>query len=324
MSDSSSGNSSSNGGGGGCSCPSPAPRNQFFGKYRGTVVDNVDPEGLGRVLAFVPAFAGSKLNWALPCVPYAGPEVGFFAIPPIAANVWIEFEGGDPDYPIWTGCFWEKLEIPLALELSPEDPSLIKVFRSDFCTLMFNDTPETGGLTIEVMDPAVDVPVTMAFNSLGVEINCGPATVLINPAEGITASMAESVVTVTEAAIAAESTDVNVTANTSVEGAVEVTGNTDITGTVQINGATTVDGAVAITGETNIGAALTVEGETNATGAVTIEGETNITGALTVEGEANLAPLLTVEGDTNALGALTVEGDEAVAGIIEGVIVPPF
>ncbi len=326
MSDSSSGNGggSSGGGGGGCNCPSPAPRNQFFGKYRGTVVDNIDPEGMGRILPFVPAFSGSKLNWALPCVPYAGPEVGFFAIPPISANVWIEFEGGDPNYPIWTGCFWEKLEIPLALELSPEDPSLIKVFRSDFCTLYFNDTPEVGGIVMEVMDPAVALPVTMAFNSAGVEINCGTASVVISPESGIAAEMAESLVTINEAAIAAASTEVSVTANTSVEGAVEVTGNTDITGTVQINGATTVEGAMAITGETNIGAALTVEGDANVAGAATMEGETNVLGALTVEGETNITPELTVEGDANVLGAVTVEGDEAVAGLIEGVIVPPF
>ena len=45
-------------------------------------------------------------GWALPAVPYAGDGVGFFMIPPIGASVWIEFEHGDPDYPIWTGCFW--------------------------------------------------------------------------------------------------------------------------------------------------------------------------------------------------------------------------
>lgn len=297
---------------------------RFFGKYRGTVLDNVDPLGLGRVLPEVPAVPGMLLNWANPCVPYAGPAVGFFAIPPIGANVWIEFEAGDPSYPIWSGCFWEELEIPLALELSPEDPSLVKVFRSDFCTLIFNDTPEEGGITLSVIDPAVDVPVTMMFNSAGVEINCGPANILINPEEGITIDMAESVVAITEEAIDVTTTDVNVTANVSVEGAVEITGDVEVTGAVEITGDTEITGAVEVTGDTEIAGAVQVEGDTNIAGAFQVEGESNFAGAVTVEGETNVAGALTLEGDANFLGAGQVEGNWAVLGIIEGVIVPPF
>src|SRR5689334_1403488 len=86
---------------------------RFYGKYRGKVIDNVDPLFLGRIMALVPAISEIPLTWAMPCVPYAGPGVGFYAIPPLDANVWIEFEGGDPDYPIWTGCFWEEGQVPL-------------------------------------------------------------------------------------------------------------------------------------------------------------------------------------------------------------------
>jgi cytoskeletal protein CcmA (bactofilin family) len=288
------------------------------------VLDNVDPLALGRVLAEVPAVPGMRLNWANPCVPYAGPAVGFFAIPPIGANVWIEFEAGDPSYPIWSGCFWEELEIPLALELSPEDPSLVKVFRSDFCTLIFNDTPEAGGITLSVIDPAVDVPVTMLFNSAGVEINCGLSNILINPEEGITINTAESVVTITAEAIAVTSADVNVTADVSVEGPVEVTGNVDVTGAVEITGDTEITGAVEVTGDTNVNGAVQVNGDTNIAGGFQVEGESNFAGAVTVEGETNVAGALTLEGDANFLGAGQVEGNWAVLGLIEGVIVPPF
>ena len=48
----------------------------------------------------------------MPCAPFAGSGVGFFALPPVGANVWVEFEGGDPDYPIWSGCFWGAGEVP--------------------------------------------------------------------------------------------------------------------------------------------------------------------------------------------------------------------
>src|SRR5579884_1718431 len=92
---------------------------RFYGKYRGKVADNIDPLFLGRILPIVPAVSDLPLTWATPCVPYAGLEVGLCAIPPIDANVWIEFEGGDPDYPIWTGCFWEEGQTPLG-PLNPE------------------------------------------------------------------------------------------------------------------------------------------------------------------------------------------------------------
>ena len=82
----------------------------FHGKYRGRVVDNVDPTQLGRIKVLVPAVDGAATNWALPCMPYADPQTGFLFVPLIGALVWIEFEASDPNYPIWSGCFWERVE----------------------------------------------------------------------------------------------------------------------------------------------------------------------------------------------------------------------
>jgi len=79
----------------------------YFGKYRGTVVNTTDPERRARVQALVPDVLGSQpTTWALPAVPYAGNAAGFVALPPIGAGVWIEFEQGNPDYPIWCGGWW--------------------------------------------------------------------------------------------------------------------------------------------------------------------------------------------------------------------------
>lgn len=107
----------------------------FYGKYRGKVTDNHDPEGIGRIRAIVPNVGGDKnMNWALPSVPYAGKGVGFIFIPPIDANVWIEFEDGDPDYPIWTGCFWNTGE----LANSGSNPD-IKGIRTESGSMTFDD-----------------------------------------------------------------------------------------------------------------------------------------------------------------------------------------
>ncbi len=86
-------------------------RNRFYGKYRGSVTD-VDPATL-RIKAKVPAVLGEqKTGWAMPCVPYAGPNVGLAFLPEEGSGVWIEFEGGDVSYPIWTGCYWRAGEQP--------------------------------------------------------------------------------------------------------------------------------------------------------------------------------------------------------------------
>ena len=80
---------------------------QYYGKYRGKVENNIDPQLMGRIQVSCPAVLGSgRMSWAMPCAPYAGPGIGFFAIPPKDAHVWVEFEGGNTDYPIWSGCFW--------------------------------------------------------------------------------------------------------------------------------------------------------------------------------------------------------------------------
>jgi uncharacterized protein involved in type VI secretion and phage assembly len=85
-----------------------------YGKYQGTVMNNLDPNNLGRVQAFVPGVLGDvPTGWAKPCVPYGGPTSGFFSVPPIGAGVWIEFEAGNVSLPIWTGCYWGEGELPL-------------------------------------------------------------------------------------------------------------------------------------------------------------------------------------------------------------------
>jgi uncharacterized protein involved in type VI secretion and phage assembly len=88
-------------------------RTRFYGKYRGTVTDVDDPDKRGRIRARVPAVLGDQeTGWCLPCVPYAGKNVGFACFPEAGTGVWIEFEGGDVSYPVWTGCWWGSGELP--------------------------------------------------------------------------------------------------------------------------------------------------------------------------------------------------------------------
>jgi hypothetical protein len=150
---------------------------KFYGKYRGKVSNNLDPLQMGRLQVTVPEVLGDgRLSWALPCAPFAGPGVGFFALPPVAANVWVEFEGGDPDFPIWAGCFWDPGQTPA----KPAIPQMV-VLKTLGITLQLSDIPGGGGLTIEVNPPAVAIPLKMTFTSAGIEIRNGKNSVKLTP-----------------------------------------------------------------------------------------------------------------------------------------------
>jgi hypothetical protein len=87
---------------------------RYYGKYRGQVTDNDDPDNLGRLKAKVPRLLGDEeTGWALPAFIYGGAsEQGFFAVPDVGAGVWMEFEGGDLSYPIWSGTWYSSGDIP--------------------------------------------------------------------------------------------------------------------------------------------------------------------------------------------------------------------
>lgn len=126
--------------------PDLRPPRQFFGKYRGVVVRNDDPERRGRLQVKVPAVLGeASLNWALPCLPVAAPGAGVYLIPPVGAQVWIEYEAGDPEVPIWSGCFWAPNGIPAA----PTPGTKVIRFGSAVLTLHNDPAPETIRLEVE-------------------------------------------------------------------------------------------------------------------------------------------------------------------------------
>lgn len=148
---------------------------KFFGKYRGKVENNIDPLQQGRLQVSCPAvFGEGSLPWAMPCTPFAGSGVGFFALPPVGANVWVEFEAGDPGYPIWSGCFWNEREAPVS---NPLTAPLTKVIKMEAITLTLSDEPGAGGFTLEVNPPAVASPLKMVFNADGIELSNGAASI---------------------------------------------------------------------------------------------------------------------------------------------------
>ena len=150
----------------------------YYGKYRGQVADNIDPYKLGRVQVTCPAVLGEgRASWAMPSTPYAGNRVGFFAVPPIGANVWVEFEAGNLDYPIWSGCFWGNGEVPTSTPVATT-----KVFKTDGLTLTVDDTPGSGGVKLEVSPPVVAMTLRIQLSSSAIELSAGAAKIKLGPA----------------------------------------------------------------------------------------------------------------------------------------------
>jgi hypothetical protein len=143
----------------------------FYGKYRGTVVNILDPLQIGRIQALVPDIGGLiPTSWAMPCVPVAGINMGIFTVPPVGAGVWIEFERGDPDYPIWVGGYWgSAAETPILSHAVPPGLAGITLQTTLKNGIVVSDTPgPTGGILIQTTTGAM-----ISVSDLGILISNG-------------------------------------------------------------------------------------------------------------------------------------------------------
>ena len=141
-------------------------RNRYFGKYRGTITDNNDPTSRGRVKVKVPAVLGDLESWAMPCMPYTGNGIGSYAIAEVGDGVWVEFEGGDPSYPIWTGGFWADNELPTNEQGSSATPSLkiiktkqglMATFDDEGQVITLSDSNGNNIMTIDVQQGQITI-----------------------------------------------------------------------------------------------------------------------------------------------------------------------
>jgi hypothetical protein len=148
---------------------------RFYGKYRGTVINNIDPQRIGRIMAQVPAVSLLlPTSWCMPCYPVAGKLMGISYVPQIGSGVWIEFEGGDPDYPIWTGCFWgTDTEMPSDAKMTsvtnnPLSPSIV-LNTTLQNRVVISDLPgPTGGIILKSLTGA-----SIIVNDTGIYIDNG-------------------------------------------------------------------------------------------------------------------------------------------------------
>jgi uncharacterized protein involved in type VI secretion and phage assembly len=172
---------------------------RFFGKYRGTVLNNVDPLGVGRLLVEVPdVLTLVPSSWAQPCVPLAGPTgtpMGVYLMPPIGAGVWVEFEKGDPTYPIWVGCRWgSSSDVPSLVLLGlPASPSIVLQTAGQNAIAISDAPGAAGGIMLKCQSGAM-----ILVNNIGITISSGTGTLVVS---GDSITVSGSPVTVNEGAL---------------------------------------------------------------------------------------------------------------------------
>ncbi len=170
---------------------------RFYGKYRGFVVENADPENLGRLKLRVPSVLGNEVvtGWAMPCVPYGGDaNQGMLFIPEVDAGVWMEFEEGDLEFPIWVGTFWSKPggESELLLPNQPDgsedsdvqDPPTRKIIKTlKGHTIQFED--KEGEEMITIVEGGKGHIITMNKNGISITEGANQHRILLD-STGIT------------------------------------------------------------------------------------------------------------------------------------------
>ena len=166
---------------------------KFFGKYRGTVINNIDPMQMGRIQAIVPDVSSIvPTSWAMPCVPLAGIQNGILAVPIIGSGVWIEFEQGDPDYPIWVGCYWgTAAEIPALSRIAPPVVPSITLQTPLQNGIIISDVPgPTGGIMLKSTTGA-----SIIVNDTGIYIQNGKGASIVMVGPSVTINQGAMLIT---------------------------------------------------------------------------------------------------------------------------------
>lgn len=144
-------------------------RGRYRGRYRGEVLDVDDPRSMGRVRVRVPeVLEDVDSGWALPVFAVSGDGSGVWAVPPVGAGVWVEFEGGDPSRPVWCGGWFAEGEAP---EGAAPEKVIIRTPGGHVLTL------DDDGGTVELSDAE---GAAVRLSSDGIELSKGGQKIVIS------------------------------------------------------------------------------------------------------------------------------------------------
>jgi uncharacterized protein involved in type VI secretion and phage assembly len=157
---------------------------KHLGKFRGTVINNIDPMQMGRLMVQVADVCNVlPSTWAMPCLPFGGIQSGMFVAPAIGSGVWIEFEQGDTDYPVWVGCFWgSAAEVPALGLAGPPGLQQMVIQTTLQNTLLISDAPgPVGGILLKSASGAL-----ISISEIGITISNGQGASIVMTGPAVT------------------------------------------------------------------------------------------------------------------------------------------
>jgi hypothetical protein len=126
---------------------------KYYSSYRAYVMDNEDPENMGRIMVTIPSITADKMHikWAYPKGQFSGKGYGMQFLPVKGDVVWVEFENGNARFPIWSHGHFSKDEKPEEFSSpliygfkSPKGQLIIVDDSGDEPVIRFNDGSNEG------------------------------------------------------------------------------------------------------------------------------------------------------------------------------------
>jgi len=152
-------------------------KNKYYGIYRGSVLNNVDPMQLGRIQVAVPDASGmTPSTWAMPSVPITGRQMGVFVVPQVGSGVWIQFEAGEADRPVWIGGWWRTAaEVPaLAFSGGPGETNIVLQSTLRNAIVISDLSGPAGGIMLKSSGGRLSSSMTAASTSRTARASASP------------------------------------------------------------------------------------------------------------------------------------------------------
>ncbi|MCZ7356858.1 MAG: phage baseplate assembly protein V [Candidatus Methanoperedens sp.] len=208
---------------------------KIYGVVTGIVIDNKDPDMLGRVKVKIPRLSGEdESNWARVLTFMAGSERGAFFLPEVDDEVLVAFEYGDINIPYIIGSLWNGVDTPI---LTNEDgENSIRMIKSKSGHIIrFDDT--NGGEKIEIIDKSEKNMIVISTSDNKISIK-SDMDIEISAPNGKVAIEANDFEVKTKASAKIEANDFEVKAKASVK--IEATSSMDLkaSGSMNVKGAT--------------------------------------------------------------------------------------
>lgn len=158
---------------------------RYYGKHRAVVTDNVDPQHLCRIKVQAPALMGeTEIGWCLPAFPFLGDGHGLVMMPEVGSMVWLEFEAGKLDFPIWTGGFLSGKQKPP----DPHDAATRVIVSKNGHKIILDDKggklciEHSGGAKLEMSGTEISLTISGSKMVMGVaSISFNEGVVKIGP-----------------------------------------------------------------------------------------------------------------------------------------------